>query len=192
ALTEDPYALCSVPGVGFRTADALAQALGLEADAPARLRAGVLHALGEAEADGHCLLPRAELAERARRLLGADPGDAVDELAVSGRVMLDDDRVAEARLHRVETRHGEHVRTLVDVGRRGNRGVGLCAPTGKAARRLAETTAADARTIHRLLEWVPGEGPARGLGDPLAADVLVVDEASMLDVRLAEALLAAV
>jgi exodeoxyribonuclease V alpha subunit len=84
------------------------------------------------------------------------------------------------------------MRTLVDVMRPHARRVALCAPTGKAARRLAESTGADATTIHRLLEWVPGEGPARGAEDPVEADLLVVDEASMLDVRLAAALFAAV
>ena len=69
----------------------------------------------------------------------------------------------------------------------------LCAPTGKAARRLREATGAEATTIHRLLEYVPGEGFARDADDPLTGvDLLVVDEASMLDVRLAAALLEAV
>ena len=57
----------------------------------------------------------------------------------------------------------------------------LCAPTGKAARRLAEITGAQATTIHRLLEYVPGEGFARDAEDPIpGTDVLIVDEASML------------
>src|SRR5512132_1911015 len=68
-----------------------------------------------------------------------------------------------------------------------------CAPTGKAARRLAEITGAQATTIHRLLEYVPGEGFTRDAEDPIpGTDVLIVDEASMLSVRLAEALFAAV
>ncbi len=85
------------------------------------------------------------------------------------------------------------MRTLVDVLHADGRSVKLCAPTGKAARRLAETTGATASTVHRLLEWVPGEGFVRGPGNPIGgADLLVVDEASMLDVRLAGALLDAV
>lgn len=85
------------------------------------------------------------------------------------------------------------MRALVDLLRDGKRTVRLCAPTGKAAKRLSEATGAEATTIHRLLEWVPGEGFARDADDPLTGvDLLVVDEASMLDVRLAAALLEAV
>ncbi len=69
----------------------------------------------------------------------------------------------------------------------------LCAPTGKAARRLSEATGASATTIHRLLGWIPDEGFEHGPDDPITgADVLVVDEASMLSVHLADALLGAV
>jgi exodeoxyribonuclease V alpha subunit len=85
------------------------------------------------------------------------------------------------------------MRALVDLLADNKRTVRLCAPTGKAAKRLAEATGAEATTIHRLLEWVPGEGFARDADDPLTGvDLLVVDEASMLDVRLAAALLEAV
>jgi exodeoxyribonuclease V alpha subunit len=86
------------------------------------------------------------------------------------------------------------MRALVDLLREQQRTVRLCAPTGKAARRLSEATGgAEATTIHRLLEWVPGEGFARDADDPLTGvDLLVVDEASMLDVRLAAALIEAV
>src|SRR5205085_1438104 len=88
-LRTDPYAVTEVDGVGFATADALARALGTPADAPARLDAGLLHALHEAEADGHCFLPRADLAARARRLLGADAGGRIDALAAAGRLVAD-------------------------------------------------------------------------------------------------------
>jgi exodeoxyribonuclease V alpha subunit len=85
------------------------------------------------------------------------------------------------------------MRALVDLLRARGRSVRLCAPTGKAARRLAEATGAEATTIHRLLEYNPDGGFGRGPEDPIpGAAVLVVDEASMLDVRLADALLGAV
>lgn len=69
--------------------------------------------------------------------------------------------------------------------------VQLAAPTGRAARRLADTTARSASTLHRLLEADPGHGFRRGRGRPLAADLLVVDESSMLDLSLAQAMFAA-
>jgi exodeoxyribonuclease V alpha subunit len=69
----------------------------------------------------------------------------------------------------------------------------LAAPTGRAAQRLSEVSAEPAKTIHRLLEWQPAEGGfARNELNPLKADVIVCDEASMLDVRLAAHLISAV
>jgi exodeoxyribonuclease V alpha subunit len=263
-LQSDPYRVTELEGVGFATADALARALGLAADAPARLEAGLLHALAEAELDGHCQLPRIELSERARRLLApadtAAPQDlaavlqqSIERLCADGRLVAervgDVEVVAEASMHGVERRLAAHVRelvcsptalrlrrverpqtgafvpsddqwrgvcvvlerrlsiltggpgtgkssamrTLVELLSANRRRVRLCAPTGKAARRLTAATGQEASTIHRLLEWVPGEGFTRDAERPLeGADVLIVDEASMLGVRLAEALLAAV
>jgi exodeoxyribonuclease V alpha subunit len=70
--------------------------------------------------------------------------------------------------------------------------VALAAPTGRAAKRLSEATGKPAATLHRLLEWRPGEGIfGRNRQRPLEADLLVVDEASMLDVRLGADLVAA-
>jgi exodeoxyribonuclease V alpha subunit len=68
----------------------------------------------------------------------------------------------------------------------------LCAPTGRAAKRLSEASGRDARTIHRLLEWNPALGAfQRGALAPIEADVVLVDEASMLDLQLAACLLTA-
>ena len=249
-LQREPYTICELDGIGFATADALARALDTPLDAPDRLSAGVLHALHLAETEGHCHLPRAELVSNARRLLGGGPvEDAIDELEGRGKVIVEDGRVADARLHAIESRLARHVRALLDsepalrfkrvarpeVGTfvpsddqwrgvrqaldhrlsilTGGPGTGksatmralvelvkarsgaarLCAPTGKAARRLSELTGAEATTIHRLLEWIPGEGFGRDADDPIeGCDVLIVDEASMLSVQLAEALLGAV
>ncbi len=251
-LRSDPYAITAVDGIGFATADALAQALGAPADSPGRLEAGLLHVLTAAEADGHCHLPRAELLARAAALLGLEPatlGERLDAMAAGGRVVMDGDRVLDERMDATERALGRRVaellaapscldldvpdappsgeraptpaqwaairvvaqhrlsiltglpgtgktatmRALVELTRAQHRRVRLCAPTGKAARRLAETTGVDATTIHRMLEWQPGEGFARGAEDPIpGTDLLIVDEASMLDVRLAGALFEAV
>ena len=70
--------------------------------------------------------------------------------------------------------------------------VALTAPTGRAAKRMSDATGHDARTIHRLLEYVPGEGFLRNGDDPLYNDMVIVDEMSMVDVSLMNALLKAI
>ncbi len=85
------------------------------------------------------------------------------------------------------------LRALVDILKAKKVRVHLAAPTGRAAQRLAETTGGFASTIHRLLKYDPaGGGFTSNESHPLATDFLVVDEASMLDARLASALLQAV
>ena len=69
----------------------------------------------------------------------------------------------------------------------------LCAPTGRAAKRLSESTGFEAKTIHRLLEFDPQSfGFKRGKDNPLDTDLLVIDESSMVDIALMNKLLAAV
>jgi exodeoxyribonuclease V alpha subunit len=69
----------------------------------------------------------------------------------------------------------------------------LCAPTGRAAKRMKEATGLEAKTIHRLLEMDPKAGGfKRGLENPLECDLLVVDETSMIDVMLMQALTRAI
>lgn len=85
------------------------------------------------------------------------------------------------------------LRALVDILKAKKARIHLAAPTGRAAQRLAETTGGFASTIHRLLKYDPaGGGFTTNENAPLATDFLVVDEASMLDTRLAAALLQAV
>jgi exodeoxyribonuclease V alpha subunit len=249
-LRTDPYGATDVPGIGFATADALARALGVPADDPARIDAGIVHALREAEDDGHCHLPRGELEARAARLL-AQPAEVVGEriggLGAAGRLVLDGGRIVDPVVDGIERRLARRVvelldgepalevpegadgrgglteeqwravrqacghrlsiltggpgtgktfamRALVEVVRAARGRVRLCAPTGKAARRLAESSGHEATTIHRLLEWSGEEGGfTRDESDPIpGADLLVVDEASMLSLRLADALFRAV
>jgi exodeoxyribonuclease V alpha subunit len=82
------------------------------------------------------------------------------------------------------------VRAIVDALRRRGQRVLLCAPTGRAAKRLAEATGREAKTIHRLLEYSAG-GFKRNAGFPLDGDAVIVDETSMVDIELFHSLLAA-
>lgn len=85
------------------------------------------------------------------------------------------------------------LRALVEILKAKKVRVHLAAPTGRAAQRLAETTGGLASTIHRLLKYDPaGGGFVANESSPLGTDFLIVDEASMLDSRLAAALLQAV
>jgi exodeoxyribonuclease V alpha subunit len=85
------------------------------------------------------------------------------------------------------------VRGLVTILERKRQKVLLAAPTGRAARRLAEATGGEATTIHRLLEFDPrSRSFLRNREHPLSCDLLIVDEASMLDISLANHLLRAV
>ncbi len=85
------------------------------------------------------------------------------------------------------------VRAILEIFSAKNLKVGLCAPTGRAAKRLSESTGREARTIHRLLEFDAGIGTfKRSKENPLDLELLVVDETSMLDVVLANQLLRAV
>lgn len=69
--------------------------------------------------------------------------------------------------------------------------VGLVAPTGRAAKRLHESTGVEAHTIHRYLGFHPSEGFVHHAKNPVKAELVICDEASMLDVRLAKALVSA-
>ena len=84
------------------------------------------------------------------------------------------------------------VKAIIQILRAKKVDVCLCAPTGRAAKRLNETTGLEAKTIHRLLEYEPGRGRFNyGPKQPLAGDVFIVDESSMLDLPLACALVQA-
>ena len=84
------------------------------------------------------------------------------------------------------------VRAILDVMQRARLSIRLAAPTGRAAKRLSEATGREASTLHRLLELEPRAGGfQRTANKPLEAEVVIVDEASMIDVPLAAALVAA-
>jgi exodeoxyribonuclease V alpha subunit len=85
------------------------------------------------------------------------------------------------------------IRAIVEIFSAKGLAVSLCAPTGRAAKRLGEATQQEAKTIHRLLEYDPGRGGfKRDDRTPIDCDLLVVDEGSMVDVVLMNQLLRAV
>ena len=248
-LEADPYRLTEVPRIGFRVADRVARSLGIELDAPQRLRAGLLFALGEAAGDGNVFLPLPELWRAAARLLEVEELEplesAIARLTREGEIVVERDRAYLVGLWEAETRLAaalaeraatddtelfeparrpealdvsdeqwsvvEFVRTrslvlltglpgagkthtqrvVVEVARRAGLRVLLCAPTGKAARRMRDLSGHDAMTIHRALGYSPQEDRfLRDEDDPLSNDVelVIVDEASMLSLQLADAL----
>ncbi|MDQ3676204.1 MAG: AAA family ATPase, partial [Actinomycetota bacterium] len=162
-------------------------------DAAGRVADARLHAIEE------------RLARHVRRLLADAPMLELSSVKrpASGPFVPSDDQwrgVTQVLEHRLSiltggpgTGKSATMRALVDLLKARKRAARLCAPTGKAARRLSELTRAEATTIHRLLEWAPEEGFTRGEHNPIpGCDVLIVDEASMLSVHLAEALFTAV
>jgi exodeoxyribonuclease V alpha subunit len=257
-VRENPYRLAQdIRGIGFLSADTIAQKIGIAKDSPLRAQAGISYALTEASAQGHCGLPYAELVPLAVKLL--DIPDAIIETAIAQEIadeVLFPDTVdgqpcvflaplyyAEqsivAQVRRLKTgpatlpdfdadkaipwveqklsiqlaaSQKEAIRLALSAKLlviTGGPGVGkttlvhsiltimtakgvkplLCAPTGRAAKRLSESTGLEAKTIHRLLEVNPLNGQfKRDADNPLECDLLVADECSMIDVPLANQL----
>jgi exodeoxyribonuclease V alpha subunit len=84
------------------------------------------------------------------------------------------------------------IKTIAAVATGQGARVTLVAPTGRAAIRMSEASGVRARTVHSALGWVPGEGPTHDEDDPLATDLLIVDESSMANLELLVTLLRAV
>ncbi|QHC20987.1 SF1B family DNA helicase RecD2 [Streptomyces sp. GS7] len=271
-VRNHPYRLAAdVWGIGFLTADRIAQAVGIPHDSPDRVKAGLQYALSQSTDQGHCFLPEEQLIADAVKLLQVDTGLVIDclaelaadpegvvrekvpgaedgepvtavylvpfhraEISLAGRLTrllrTDEDRMPAFRdvvwdkaLAWLARRTGAElapeqqaavrlaltsrvavltggpgcgksftVRSVVELARAKQAKVVLAAPTGRAAKRLAELTGADASTVHRLLELKPGGDAAYDADRPLDADLVVVDEASMLDLLLANKLVKAV
>ncbi|MFE9745269.1 ATP-dependent RecD-like DNA helicase [Saccharothrix saharensis] len=261
-VREEPYRLANdVWGIGFRTADQIAKAVGIPHDSPQRVKAGLQFTLSEATNDGNCYLPENELIGAAIKILQVDAGLVIECLAelvaeegVVREVMPDGEpgiylvafhraeislanqllrllKTDEERMPAFRTVDWERafgwlgasledkqrdavrlaltrkvavltggpgcgksftVRSIVKLAVAKGAKVVLAAPTGRAAKRLTELTGHEARTVHRLLELKPGGDAAYDRDRPLDADLVVVDEASMLDLLLANKLVKAV
>ena len=115
-VRENPYRLAKdIAGIGFKTADGIASKLGIAADSPHRLKAGVLHVLDEASGDGHTCLPREELIVAATELLGVEvlPVEtAVAQLAAAGDVIVEEDWVYLTWLYRCESAVASKIKNL--------------------------------------------------------------------------------
>lgn len=132
----------------------------------------------------------------ARLLESAKPYDEPDDIPELDEIQQK--AVAAALEHGVSVLTGgpgtgksHTVAAVVALAEKAGKSVALAAPTGRAAKRLEELVNASASTLHRLLGAQAGEGFARGPDWPLEADLVVVDETSMLDVELAAALVGA-
>ncbi len=259
-IRRDPYLLArTVAGIGFRTADAVGERLGIPRNSLERARAAVLYLLERMSEEGHVFAPLSYLENQFGSALEMDrdlASRAVAELGETGEVVVDRDGEEPAvylkRLYQAELNVANCLRRLSAAPARGkaavDRGIAaaeklastpispeqkralrcalessvavitggpgtgkttllrsllvalddagirpmLAAPTGRAARRLAEATGRDAKTLHRLLEYSPDSGEfLRGEMLPLRTSYLIVDEASMMDVELASSLLSA-
>lgn len=88
------------------------------------------------------------------------------------------------------------IKSIIEIYEKNNMRVLLAAPTGRAAKRMSESTGREAKTIHRLLEIGTGDDEksffGKGEGSPLEGDVIIIDEASMIDIMLMQSLLKAI
>ncbi|MBB6622624.1 ATP-dependent RecD-like DNA helicase [Clostridium gasigenes] len=88
------------------------------------------------------------------------------------------------------------IKSIIEIYEKNNMKVLLAAPTGRAAKRMAESTGREAKTIHRLLEVGTSDDDksffGKGESSPLEGDVIIIDEASMIDIMLMQSLLKAI
>ena len=261
-ITDNPYRLAiDIRGIGFKTADQLAEKLGIEKTSIKRARAGVLHVIQELSSEGHCAIHQETLIKKSCELLEIDEpiikSAIVDEVTEEHLIedIIDEKEVlyidklyyAEigvcAQIERLcktdqpswgnidttkalewvrdktglELSASQHNAVELAVNSKvtcitGGPGVGkttvvnsiikivqlkkavvtLCAPTGRAAKRLSESTGMEAKTIHRLLDFDPNSFSFTcNAENPIQTDLLVIDEASMVDISLMNSLLKA-
>lgn len=279
-MKENPFQMADdIWGIGFKTADGIAQKLGFAKEAYVRLRSGIMYTFSNLADEGHVFAYQKQLIAKAAELLEAEESSIVMTL---DQMIMDKDLICETvdyntdqaemkaiylpafyyaeagvagKLKRLaqapaadrlwhalmdarqktgneslsidvskiqEKVHMEYDEIQADAIRKaavskvmvltGGPGTGkttttqgiiaayrsfglkilLAAPTGRAAKRMTEATGLEAKTIHRLLECKPPEGYQKNEDNPLEGDVLIIDECSMIDMILMNALLKAI
>ncbi|HPC46872.1 MAG TPA: ATP-dependent RecD-like DNA helicase, partial [Deltaproteobacteria bacterium] len=144
----------------------------------------------------------ASLVRAPKRITGLDPVQAVSWMEKSFRIVLSQRQKEAVSLCASSTcmvltggpgtGKTSTITAAIHMFERNGARIALCAPTGRAARRMKEATGRDACTIHRLLEYSPREGEfMKNEHSPLEADLVIVDESSMVDISLLARLLAA-
>ncbi len=268
-VRENPYRLADdIYGIGFKTADTIAEKLGMDNESPHRVKAGLKYVLSQKADDGHVFLYRHELIAASQEILGLSTEaieNGIAALAVNEEIIPENlgipvpteaeeavylapfyyseigvvnnlsrllkyptvrhkpgvldysitqleakMRMSFAANQREAIRKALTSRAIILTGGPGTgktttttgiihlfeqlgRRITLAAPTGRAAKRLSETTKRDAKTIHRLLEFSPQEnGFKRNAENPLETDVVIIDEISMVDLVLMNNLLKAI
>ena len=279
-MKENPFQMADdIWGIGFKTADGIAQKLGFAKEAYVRLRSGIMYTLSNLADEGHVFAYQEQLIAKAAELLEAEESsivmtldqmiadkdlicETVDyktdqaemkaiylpafyyaEAGVAGKLKRLAQSPATDRLWHalMDARQKTGNESLsIDVGKiqekvdmkydeiqadairkaavskvmvlTGGPGTGkttttqgiiaayrsfaikilLATPTGRAAKRMTEATGLEAKTIHRLLECKPPEGYQKNEDNPLDGDVLIIDECSMIDMILMNALLKAI
>lgn len=256
-VQSNPYKLAEdIFGIGFKTADRIASAMGFDPSSMPRILAGIGYVLGQLSEDGHVYVPKDILVKEASDLLSVDGSlveSAILQAISEDRVIAEGENIylppfyyaevgvarklasligskkaipekaLDRAIYMVERSKGiefhekqrEAMRKAATAGAfvlTGGPGTGktttiigmiglfesmgmrvlLAAPTGRAAKRLSEATGREAKTIHRLLEYTPHGGFRRDHGNPLDADVVIVDEMSMVDIILMNNLLKAI
>lgn len=282
-VKENPFRLADdIWGIGFKTADSIAEKMGISKEAFVRLRSGIMFTLSTLADEGHVYAEKEQLIQKAAELLEADESCIVMTL---DQMLADRDLIREKIQREGLEQNGEEIQAIylppfyfaengtaaklkklaaqpasdrlwiqltkarqetgnsslsVDVIKiqemlhmeydeiqanairqaalskvmvlTGGPGTGkttttqgiiaayrmfglkilLAAPTGRAAKRMTEATGLEAKTIHRLLECKPPDGYQKNEDNPLEGDVLIVDECSMIDIILMNALMKAI
>ncbi len=269
-VQKNPYRLArDIFGIGFVTADRIAEKMGYAKDSELRAEAGILYVLHQLSDEGHVYYPYEPLIEKCRVILEVERDvivTAFGAIAVNKDIVIEDlnedceeckennKAVYLAKFHFCETSIADRLKILLNAPKTirkidtetaidwvqkellitlaekqidaircaaekkvmiitGGPGTGkttiinailkifsgvtgdimLAAPTGRAAKRMSETTGYEAKTIHRMLEYSMGKGGFQKNEDnPLGCDILIVDEASMIDTILMHHLLKAI